>query len=344
MSKKSYFHIELEHLKNENLFPFHIYVFNPQSKTYSAFLYGNSPLDEEKKEFLEFIVSKGGKIAIERKQKKTFLKNMDYEEEDIPSLQEPEEHPYERNANMYKALIKQRDERDGFFHYDLKIAHAIEEDNFTEIISRVHDEVMCFSVKVSDTVSLAMALCEKLMTEDTPTNRIVALAYMLAKINKLNDEKTLSDIIVASFLHHIGLTQLELSLGNKPIHSQDDKTKKDYRKHPGLSQHLVRKSGLNLSNSALQAISQHHERFDGSGYPSELKGEHIESAALFVGSISHIFDFASGRVVDQKYPIKNIIKKFKNKDFTPGLEFEFGDKILESIENIMNTDNNSNAA
>ena len=75
-TKSDFFFIEIEHLREKILFSFHIYIFNSLNNKFNTFLYANSPLNEEKKSFLVFILDRGGKIAILKKQQKTFFRNL----------------------------------------------------------------------------------------------------------------------------------------------------------------------------------------------------------------------------------------------------------------------------
>jgi HD-GYP domain-containing protein (c-di-GMP phosphodiesterase class II) len=83
----------------------------------------------------------------------------------------------------------------------------------------------------------------------------------------------------AALLHDVGLLKL------KPITSfkggLDKKAVKHLRKHPRYGAKIVKK--LRLPKPYIQTVLQHHEREDGSGYPSGLKGDKIHEHAKIVG-------------------------------------------------------------
>jgi len=58
-----------------------------------------------------------------------------------------------------------------------------------------------------------------------------------------------------------------------------------FRRHPELSSQIVSQSGSDDTSVAV-AISQHHERWDGSGYPLGLKGEEISLLARIMAIAS----------------------------------------------------------
>ena len=337
------FHIDVNILEKSKIFPFHIFVFNPLNNSYSAFLFANSPLTKEKTDFLEFILSKGGELAVDMNQKKTFLVSAELEERDIPSLN-IEQHELEKNREINQSNLEMQNATKGEVKLKEDLKKALEEDNFIELINRVKEETMTFSVRKSHTVSLASYLSEKLLTEDSFINRIVAISFFMAKNCDMKDEEALGDIICAAFFCHLGHTQLDAKLTHRPQLEFTAGEKKQYKKHPNLSHHLLNKSGVELSERCMNLIFQHHERSDGSGYPMFKKEDHIDQLSLILGAVTHIFEYSFGYITGSKTNMITVIRNLKNKTFTAGLEFEFGDKINESLINILNTDTIDDAA
>lgn len=329
---KEYFHIERQHLpEGMEIFSFNIFIYNPVNKSYTLFLHANSPLDSEREEDLKVITSKGGELAIDRRQAKTFLITTNQKREDIPSLKKKEKHELElqreQNIEKFKNKVGEEDN----FKLNETINKAILNDNFMPLIERMKDEVMCFDVKISETTSLAIDLSRKLLTEDTSINRIAALTYFLAKISKIEDEKSLGKLIVASFLHHIGFTQLECYYSYKPLNEMSDKQRKEYKKHPGLAQHLIRKCGLKVDPQVHTIILEHHERTDGTGFPQGKREAQINQLSQILGICSHVIEFCTGRMTGSKTNLNAVAKYLKNNSIVPGLELSFNDRIKDSL-------------
>jgi len=160
----------------------------------------------------------------------------------------------------------------------------------------------------------------------------------------MKDEETLGDLICAAYFSHLGLTQMDFYLSQKAQLEMYDEEKKTYRQHPGLTHHLIRKSGVELSDRCIKLINQHHERCDGSGYPENTKGSFIEPLALIIGASAHILEYYSGRITGTKTPLQVIVKNLKNKTLSPGLEIEFGDTIYEALSFLLSEDILSEAA
>jgi response regulator RpfG family c-di-GMP phosphodiesterase len=333
-----FFIIERDHLKGKRTFPFQLYIFNPTHKKYSMFLNGNRPLTKELETFMDYLLERGGKIAVLKKQRKTFLTAQEYHESEIPSLQARELHELEKERIMNIKLKEMYDQKNGAFSFQTEFEKACETDNFEKIIEYARAEILTFSVTQSPTVSLALELSKRHLTKDNFVNRIVATSYLFAKNMNINDSDALADVVTGAYLGHIGYTQLPLTFMRTPAMNLFDRDKKLFEKHTILGNHIIKKSGLQISERAKRIILDHHERYQGGGYPGMKYGESIEPLSLIVGSIAHLFEFSSGKINGSKMPIKSIIISMKNKNFIPGLEFDFGDKVFSSLVTLINTD------
>jgi HD-GYP domain-containing protein (c-di-GMP phosphodiesterase class II) len=337
-SEFDFFLIEKVNLKEKKTFPFQVYIFNPEQKKFSLILNGNRPLTKEIDEFINFLTERGGKLAILKKQRKTFLNAQSINESEIPSLKNRELHDQEKEQAMYTALKQIFIEKNGAFDFHKAFDKAATSDNFTQVIEYARVEILTFSVCHSPTTSFAIHLAKEYLITDNFINRIVATSYFSAKTMNLNDQSTLADIIVACFLMHIGLTQLPVNYSRTPLLALSQSDKKLLQKHTILANHLVKKGALDISDRCRKIILDHHERASGNGYPSEKLIESIDTLSLLVGAVSHLFEFSSGKINGNSQSLKSVIINMKNKNYIPGLEYDFGNKIFDVIVNVINTD------
>lgn len=333
--EKEYFKIEFEHLGEDKIFPFHLYVFQPGADKYFPFLFANGPLDNDKEQLLQLIVEKGGKIAVDMKQKKTFLTSTGNEEADIEDLSPREIHFLSKRRLEYIEKIEKENDKESFA-FKTELHSAIQKDDFTNIIKRAHDLILTLKPSISHTVSLAIFLAEKFLTEDSYLARTVALSYFTSVGCKMDSGEIIGDVVCCAFFSHLGYTQIDRALSHLPTLDMDDTQKNNHYKHPGLAQHLLRKNKVDLSKKCIDGILEHHERYDGKGYPGQKKGDFIEPVGLIVGAISHILEFSSGKIASDTKPINSVLLNMKNKIFTAGLEFEFGDTIYEYLISLLN--------
>tara|TARA_R110002072_G_scaffold276051_1_gene437509 strand:- start:249438 stop:250481 length:1044 start_codon:yes stop_codon:yes gene_type:complete len=334
MEENEYFHITYDMLGESLIFPFSIYIYNPGNDSYTAYLFGNSPLTEDKQNFLNYILGKGAELAIAMKQKKTFLNSTGLTEEDIPDLAPNELHELiVKRDKLVEEKLETKEQR-GKFHFNDELRKAYENDDFSSLIEEARLDLVCLGITISPTVSLATYFAEHLLINDTYVNRIVALSHLLAKNSGMIDDLALGELACASFISHLGQTQMEKGLSDKAFLEMTDSQRKKYKKHAGLTQHLTRKSGVDLSDRCMKIILQHHERYDGSGYPEQTKGQYIDPLALVLGCAAHILEYTSGKITGTTTPLQTVLSNMKNKTLSPGLEIEFGDSLYSSLTNI----------
>jgi len=105
-------------------------------------------------------------------------------------------------------------------------------------------------------------------------NHAVAIAQQLG----WTDGHT-NHLAYGSILHDIGKIHIMESVLSKPG-PLDDAEWDEMKKHPVIGAEMVKNISYLLP--AIPIIRHHHERWDGTGYPDGLKGEHIPMAARIV--------------------------------------------------------------
>lgn len=95
------------------------------------------------------------------------------------------------------------------------------------------------------------------------------------------------EISYAGILHDIGKQRIPLSVLNAPRKLSEDEFKL-MQLHPALA-HDMLKNENDLTDSLMHAVSCHHEKFDGSGYPYGIKGSEIHPHATIV-ALADIYD------------------------------------------------------
>ena len=112
------------------------------------------------------------------------------------------------------------------------------------------------------------------------------LIALIGGINLKYDTVQLEKLAVSALLHDIGMFLLPEELLNKSGKLTDDEFT-SIKNHTALAYKLLSK--LNFDKDVLDGIVQHHEQFDGRGYPRKLKGSEINQFALII-SIADSFD------------------------------------------------------
>jgi putative nucleotidyltransferase with HDIG domain len=147
--------------------------------------------------------------------------------------------------------------------------------------ARIHQEEALFSV------ALLLARIADLKDRYTKMHslRVAALSSALGSELGLSDQE-LAMLRTGALLHDIGKVSLPSEiLGKKGILTSRERTV--IRDHPGEGATLV--SGLSRFRKAAETVLHHHERMDGSGYPSGLRGSGIPLHSRIV-AVADTFD------------------------------------------------------
>lgn len=99
-----------------------------------------------------------------------------------------------------------------------------------------------------------------------------AIAGAIARIVRFNVP---NDLAISGLLHNIGYGKCGF----------DDRSR---RLHPKYSIELIQNSKLLISDAVLSSIAEHHERFDGRGYPNGINNERISKEG-FILALAEIY-------------------------------------------------------
>ncbi len=145
-------------------------------------------------------------------------------------------------------------------------------------------------------------------------SRILAEAYGLDKDQVI----LLKD---ASPMHDIGKIAIPDSILNKPG-KLTDKERTIMQNHTEYGHDMLKHSDRELLKAATIVAYQHHEKWNGTGYPRGLKAENIHIFGR-ITAIADVFDaLICRRVYKDPWPIEKIVAMFKEargKEFDPDI-------------------------
>ncbi|MBI4422806.1 MAG: HD domain-containing protein, partial [Elusimicrobia bacterium] len=108
-----------------------------------------------------------------------------------------------------------------------------------------------------------------------------ALSAALAEAMGLGDRER-RDAFLAGCLHDIGKRNVPETLLAKQAKDLTASDQEALRSHVAEAEAVLRDLAMPVSDTVLAAVRQHHERFDGLGYPEGLKGESVSLLARIV--------------------------------------------------------------
>ena len=151
------------------------------------------------------------------------------------------------------------------------------------------------------------------------------------------DEKEAEMLKQASPMHDIGKVAIPDAILNKPGRF-DENEREIMNTHASLGYEMLKHSNRPLLKMAAIVANEHHEKWDGSGYPRGLSGENIHIYGR-ITALADVFDaLGSDRVYKKAWDdekIFNLFKEERGKHFNPKLIdifFEHLDEFLKIRE------------
>ncbi len=140
----------------------------------------------------------------------------------------------------------------------------------------------------------------------------VALIAHTIALQQNFSEEVLRDVIFASAFHDIGKIKVPIEILYKPGRLTDDEFYA-VQQHAQMGYEMLNKAGF--PKVVQQAALMHHERCDGSGYPSSLTADGISLSAKLV-AIADVYDAMTARRTYRKEICSfDVIAEFENSGY-----------------------------
>lgn len=146
---------------------------------------------------------------------------------------------------------------------------------------------------LSTITSLTRAIDAKDSYTSGHSERVMKFAVAIGRELEL-DNDAMEKLRLASLLHDIGKIGVKESILMKPAKLLGYE-RRQIRMHPTIGARIV--ETIEDSEDMQRGIIEHHERFDGKGYPNHLKGEQIS----LIGRIIAVADVFDALTTDRPY-------------------------------------------
>ncbi len=170
------------------------------------------------------------------------------------------------------------------------------------------------------------------------SDRVSEYSVLIGKHLGLSNDD-LKTLKIGGLFHDIGKIGVPDSILLKDSKLTDDEYS-EIKNHPSIGAHIL--STATIFKNVIPIVKHHHERFDGHGYPSQLKGNDIPYLAR-ITAIADSFDaMTSRRTYRDSMSLENVIEEFercKGTQFDPELVDLFLDILhnhLDEIQEIQN--------
>ena len=223
-----------------------------------------------------------------------------------------------KNISKYKQEISREFDE---FHNDMKsLFIELEQnssnnlkDDFRKFLNKINNRLMNNAL-ITD-MDLINEVVKEQKVEDYLFNHSVNVAIIGNLIGKWLDlgKEDIKILTLGGLVHDIGKLKIDKKILDKPEKLTEEEFE-EVKKHPSYSHKILTEMGYN-EEKLLRAVTLHHEREDGTGYPLGIKSKNIPIHSKII-AIADIFDaMTSNRVYDKKMNIFKVMEKFQKEMF-----------------------------
>jgi HD-GYP domain-containing protein (c-di-GMP phosphodiesterase class II) len=163
--------------------------------------------------------------------------------------------------------------------------------------------------------ALAHAVETREMSSSSHSSRVGFYTRVIGQELRLDNEE-LETVVFAATVHDVGKVVLPAKLLNKTAHLGEHEVHL-LKVHPIVGAQII--ESLSGSERVRQYIKHHHERFDGTGYPESLKGEHIPLGARIIA----VADAYVNMITDRPYsPAMQPMEAVRELEMQSGTQFD----------------------
>jgi len=222
----------------------------------------------------------------------------------------------DRNKNINVLLLDGVDliapfESDLIQLFMRNVSIAFENINLQEDLEETQSEIVCL---------LGESVERRSRETGNHVRRVAAISEVLALACGLSNEEA-QILKYASPLHDLGKIAIpDMILNKKGIHTPEETV--IMREHAEIGFQMLAPSKRKILQAAATIAHEHHERWDGAGYPRQLSGKDIHVYGR-ITAIADVFDALSNdRCYKKAWPIEEVLKFFSaesGRQFDPSL-------------------------
>ncbi len=221
---------------------------------------------------------------------------------------------------------------DRFDQLLLLIESGVKAINQMNMIKKINEELKEASQKLEQAYMESIETLRYTVEAKDPytrghSDRVSEFSVLIGKYLGLSDED-LHTLKIGGLFHDIGKIGIPDSILLKPGKLTPDEYS-EIKNHPSIGVHIL--SNAAIFRDIIPIVKHHHERYDGLGYPSKLKGEDIPYLAR-IAAVADTFDaMTSRRTYRDSLPL-DVVKE----EFEKNRRIQFDPQIADVFLDILN--------
>ena len=281
-------------------------------------------------------------LEITKLEKEDIL-NINFKDRFITPLNKNSDHIIQRilDIEIWQGILKATNKNNEVFYVDFTFDPILDKDgNIIEYMGLGNEitDVISLHKEIEETqkdVIFSLGTIGEARSKETGNHvkRVAEYSYLLAKKLGLTDNEA-ELIRMASPMHDIGKVGIPDNILNKP----QKFTPQEFefmKTHSTIGYNMLRNSNREILRASATIAHEHHERYDGSGYPRGLKGNEIHIFGR-ITAVADVFDaLGSDRCYKKAWELEKILKFFeeeKGKHFDPYIIELFLNNLDEFLE------------
>lgn len=185
---------------------------------------------------------------------------------------------------------------------DIRLGKQIELEQCNPMVDNILDSMF-------SSPSALLPLAQMKNRDEYTFQHSVSVAALAVAFGRVMDmpRAEIRELALGGFLHDVGKAKVPGHILNKP--GKLDDAEFVVMKHHASNTAELLKNIKGLSDIAFNAASQHHERYDGAGYPLKLKGESISLHGQMLAIVDVYDAITSIRVYHKGMPPTEALRK-----------------------------------
>lgn len=154
--------------------------------------------------------------------------------------------------------------------------------------------------------------------ESVHGKKVSEICKAIAEVLRLENEQ-LEQIEMAGLMHDIGKISINENIINKTGSLSEDEWQ-EFKRHSEVGYQILRSA--NEFSIIANFVLEHHERWDGKGYPKGLKGEEISIEGRIIAVADAYVSMTTDKIYSKALSKENAIcelKKYAGSQFDPGI-------------------------
>lgn len=208
-----------------------------------------------------------------------------------------------KNSEMYNSIYTQKQEIEALYEEAAASNEELNEyirkldETKVELAKKNNELTKYYSEIQYGYLQTVMSLANSIEAKDPYTRghcqRVMEISCELARALGLSEQE-IDDLRYAAILHDIGKIGISANILNKQGKLTDEEFD-EIKKHPLIAYNILK--DIEFLKNGLNGILQHHERYDGKGYPNGLKNDEI----CIFGRILSVADAFDAMTSDRPY-------------------------------------------